>query len=60
MKYKCAKTKEEILRIVVKYFYEASDTLRESLDDYDWGAYRMISKLVNELSIVEEMEKDGA
>ena len=54
-KYKCSKTKDEILKAIVERFYRANERYIESAytDDVYFGAQAELSALMQELKIYE-------
>lgn len=55
MKYRCEKTKDEIINIVVKKFEEARDGF-DRKDAYNIGKYNIMWELMHELVIYEKEE----
>ena len=54
-KYRCDKSKDEILEIVVKHFNKANDI--GTGDPEEWAVYRAMLCLLTELKIYEADEK---
>ena len=51
--YRCDKTKEEIIEIVVEHFRKARQAYHEDLDAYDFGKHIAMVDLFADLNIYE-------
>lgn len=56
MKYRCCRSKQEILETIVKKFNEVNANLNDEWNDFNYGQYKAMIDLLGEIKIYESEE----